>query len=447
MWLYYFLDKEGRQSAGAGSGPSAPLLSETFHVAVIFILFACAVVNRQTRSGIFREDTSLRYQNFWILVAALGLLSPAAGFAQGDERGPSAGAATLPEDQQLSRSVTGSLLDPSGAAIAKAQVSLLISDDKPVSQTTTDNSGAFRFDHIAPGTYTLDFQAEGFRETRVNLNLGAKRQAPLRVTMQIAVLNETVTVATGDSAPQVSIETSENQNANTIDRNALDSVPVFDQDYITTMSRFLDDNATGTNGVTLVVNGIEANGPGVTPSAVQEVKINNNPYSARFSRPGRARLEIVTKSGTPSYHGSLNFLFRDSIFDATNAFAIVKPPERRQYYEGSVTGPIGHSQHTSFLLALDEDLQDQQAIIDPTALAAAESLGFGSIAQTVANPTHHFFGSGRIFHDFSNGDQFWIGYSYEHRSIENQNVGGTIDVESEQANAFSDRLSGKACRA
>src|SRR5258708_4430931 len=192
------------------------------------------------------------------------------------------------------------------------------------------------------------------------------------------------------------------------------------------MSRFLDDNATGTNGVTLVVNGIEANGPGVTPSAIQEVKINNNPYSARFSRPGRARLEIVTKNGTPAYHGSLNFLFRDSVFDATNTFAIVKPPERRQYYEGSVTGPIGHSKHTSFLLALDEDLQAQQAVIDSTTLAAAELRGLGPIAQTVSNPTHHFFGSGRIFHDFSNGDQFWIGYSYEHRTVENQNVGGTI---------------------
>ena len=84
------------------------------------------------------------------------------------------------------------------------------------------------------------------------------------------------------------------------------------------------------NGVTLVVNGIEANGPGVTPSAVQEVKINNNPYSARFSRPGRARLEIITKSGSPNYHGSFNFMFRDSVFDASNAFAVVKPPESRQ---------------------------------------------------------------------------------------------------------------------
>jgi len=72
------------------------------------------------------------------------------------------------------------------------------------------------------------------------------------------------------------------------------------------MSRFLDDNATGANGgVALVVNGIEANGPGVTPSAVHEVKINNNPYSARFSRPGRARLEIVTKGASSAYHGSL----------------------------------------------------------------------------------------------------------------------------------------------
>jgi hypothetical protein len=332
----------------------------------------------------------------------------------------------MSEEQSTSssRAISGTLLDPTGAAIVNAQVSLLGSGDKALAQVTTDHSGSFRFDHLDTGNYILDFHAEGFRPTRVNLNLTAKRQTPMRVTMQIAVLNESITVATGNSTPLVSIESSENQNANTIDRNALDRVPVFDQDYITTMSRFLDDNATGTNGVALVVNGIEANGPGVTPSAVQEVKINNNPYSARFSRPGRARLEIITKAGTPNYHGSLNFLFRDSVFDATNVFAIVKPHERRQYYEGSVTGPIGHSKHTSFLLALDEDLQDQQGVVDPTALAAAESLGFGAIPQTVANPTHHFFGSGRIFHDFANGDQFWIGYSFEHRSVENQNVGG-----------------------
>ena len=384
-----------------------------------------------------------RTTTFWLLLLALGLLSPSATLSQSLDRSAGAGRIRpsgdhaaedliaedrMAEDQSpgpTPRSMSGTVLDPSGAAIANAQVSLLRPDGTSVTQATTDASGNFRFDHLAPGNYTLQSHADGFREARVNVSFTAKHQTPVRITMQIAVLNETITVATGDSVPLVSTENSANQNANTIDRNALDRVPVFDQDYITTMSRFLDDNATGTNGVTLVVNGIEANGPGVTPSAIQEVKINNNPYSARFFRPGRARLEIVTKGGTPTYHGSLNFMFRDSVFDATDTFAIVKPSERRQYYEGSVTGPIGHSKHTSFLLALDEDLNDQQGIVDPTALASAESLGFGAIPQTVPNPTHHFFGSGRVFHDFSNGDQFWIGYSYEHRSVENQNVGGT----------------------
>ena len=360
-----------------------------------------------------------------------GLLPPGTFFSQTER--PEAGGTNPARDHvsqaqsqsASTRVISGTVLDPSGAAIAGAQV-LLLASDKPIAEATADASGSFRFDYIPPGSYILQFHADGFRETRVPVNLTSKRQTSVHANMQVAVLNESVTVATGDSLPSVSTENASNQNTNTIDRNALDRVPVFDQDYITTMSRFLDDNAIGTNGVTLVVNGIEANGPGVTPSAIQEVKINNNPYSARFSRPGRARLEIVTKGGTPTYHGSLNFLFRDSVFDATNAFAIVKPPERRQYYEGSVTGPVGHSRHTSFLAALDEDLQDQQAVVDPTALGAAESLGFGSIPQTVPNPTHHFFGSGRIFHDFANGDQFWIGYSYEHRSVQNQNVGGTI---------------------
>src|SRR6202047_1174017 len=370
----------------------------------------------------------MRLHSFWTLVAAVSFSSSAVLFAQILDRPARPSAATLSEDAPPTvpaSSLAGTLLDPSGAAIAQAQVSLLASADKAIAQTTTDSTGSFHFDNLAPGNYILEFHAEGFLDAHIHTTLAARRQSPLRVTLQIAVPSETVTVASGISVPFVSAESSENQNANAIDRDALDRVPVFDQDYITTMSRFLDDNATGTNGVTLVVNGIEANGPGVTPSAVQEVKINNNPYSARFSRPGRARLEIVTKTGTPTYHGSLNFLFRDSVFDATNAFAKVKPPESRQYYEGSITGPIGHSKRTSFLLALDEDLNDQQAVIDSKALADAVPLGYGPIAQTVPNPTHHFFGSGRVFHDLANGDQFWIGYYYEHRSSDNSGGGGT----------------------
>jgi hypothetical protein len=374
-----------------------------------------------------------RLVKFWLVILAVlvGFSHPRASAQVSSSSGPSSEnpAASPTEDQRPSSAKTlgGTVLDPSGAAISHAHVSVLRSDGKTVAQGITDDSGGFRFPALPSGNYTLQFQAEGFRDAQLQIDSSSRRLAPLRVVLQVAAANENITVATGVSAPLVSIETSENQNANTIDRNALDRMPVFDHDYITTMSRFLDDNATGTNGITLVVNGIEANGPGVTASAVQEVRINQNPYSARFSRPGRARLEIITKGGTPNYHGTLNFMFRDSVFDARNAFALVKPPESRQYYEGSLTGPLGKSKRTSFLISLDEDLQDQQAIVDETALLAAEAVNGGAaIPQTVPNPTHHFFGSGRIFHDLANGDQFWIGYSYEHRSVKNQGVGGTV---------------------
>ncbi len=361
----------------------------------------------------------------WIVCVALGNMTALPVHARAQTGAPAATMSLGTTEPASGRAVSGTVVDPSGAAIVGAQVSLLDASSKSIAQQSTDKTGLFRFENLSPGSYTLQFQAEGFRDLALKTVLSAKRQNPLRIVLPIAVQTENVTVATGDTVPLVSTDVTQNQNANTINRDALDRVPVFDQDYITTMSRFLDDSAIGTNGVSLVVNGIEANGPGVTASGVQEIRINQNPYSARFSRPGRARLELITKSGTPDFHGEMNFLFRDSVFDARNAFALVKPPERRQYYEGSVTGPLGHSKHTSFLLGLDEDLDDQQGVIDADAIAAAETAGLGPSRQTVPNPMHHFFGSGRVFHDLANGDQFWTGYSYEHRSIQNQGAGGT----------------------
>lgn len=125
--------------------------------------------------------------------------------------------------------------------------------------------------------------------------------------MPIATVNENVTVVGSETSAEISTEIGQNQSGNTVDSNALDRLPVFDQDYITTMSRFLDADSTGTNGTTLVVNGVEANGPGVTASAIASVKINQNPYTALYSRPGRARIEIVTKGGTPQFHGTGTF--------------------------------------------------------------------------------------------------------------------------------------------
>ncbi|MGB4784348.1 MAG: carboxypeptidase-like regulatory domain-containing protein, partial [Candidatus Acidiferrum sp.] len=317
------------------------------------------------------------------------------------EGGPAGAYYARNPDEQAAvtrRKITGVVLDPSGAAIAGAEVILVTDKGALVGRTTTDNEGSFRFEEIAPGAYKLEVRATGFRETQVEAKLSSRGAGRLRVVMPIAAKTEVVTVGESDTSLQVSTEASENQNANLVDRSTLDRVPIFDQDYISTLSRFLDDSAIGTSGVSLIVNGIEANGPGVPPSAIQEVRINQNPYSARFARPGRARLEIITKGGTPDYHGSVNFLFRDAIFDARNAFAAGKPPEQRQFYEGSLTGPVGRGKKTSFLLGLEWDKDDNQAAV------VATGANNTAIHENVPQPMRHFFGSGRIFHDFNEKD-------------------------------------------
>ncbi len=319
--------------------------------------------------------------------------------------------------QAQSRSdVRGVVEDPTGAVIAGAQVVLQDATGHRVAQVLSDRSGSVHFLALVPGNYVVVAQREGFAETKVRLTVGAS-PVLLHIRMALAAVTARITVAGEES--RVNTNAANNQSTNRINQTALDRLPVFDQDYITFMSQFLDLSGLVTGGVTLVVNGVEANGPGVTPSAIQEVKINNNPYSALFSRPGRARLEITTKPGTPQLHGTINFLFRHSTFDARDAFAAMKPPEQRRYWEGSLTGPVSRSKKTTFLASIQYDQDNLQSIVLAKTLA-------GTINENVPNPMRHFFGSGRVFHDFGEANQFWIGYSYEDRKAKNQGVGGTV---------------------
>jgi hypothetical protein len=317
-------------------------------------------------------------------------------------------------------SLAGSVMDQTGSVVVDATLSLMGTTDTPIAVTKSDKNGAFSFEKIPTGKYRLRIEAAGFKQTEMDVVTGVKGSHPLHIVLAISTLSETVSVKVEESAVQVSQEVAENQNANNIDRDALDRVPVFDQDYITLLSRFLDDDTVGTNGVSLVVDGVESNGPGVSPSGVQEVRINQNPYSSRFARPGRARLEIVTKPGTPQFHGTANFLLRNAVFDARNAFATSKPPESRYFSEGSLTGPLGRNKQNTFLLTMEQDDDNVQAIV------FANGPDNALIRDNVPAPTRHFFTSLRAYHDFSSGDQLWIAYSYESESQKNQGVGGMV---------------------
>ncbi len=319
-------------------------------------------------------------------------------------------------------SLSGTVLDQTGAVIAGATVELHGPNGAVIAETVTGAAGSFHLEVEGGRSYRLDVAQPGFAPAEVPVRIASAAPVTVRVVLRVALHNEDVTVRSADSPNSLSTDIAENQSANTVNRADLDHLPVFDMDYIGTLSRFLSDDATGTNGVTLVVNGLEANGPGVSSSAIKNVKINQNPYSALFSRPGRARIEITTEEGTRDFHGAANFLFRDSLFDASNAFASIKPAERRTFFEGSLTGPFGRAHGNTFLLSGENDNDDQQSIID------AQDLN-GSVHQSVPTPMHHLFIAARAFHSYKGGDQLWMSYSYEHETNQNQGVGGTILAE------------------
>lgn len=325
--------------------------------------------------------------------------------------------------------LSGTVLDPSGAAIPNARVTLRDGTGKVLATAIADDVGSFQLPRPASGKYILTASHPGFRDSQVSITVSVNKPSTIRVVLAIATAKDEVTVSAEGN--QVTTEVANNRNTTEITQTTLDSLPVMDQDYISLLSQFVDPGTVGTSGVTLVVNGVEANGPGVTASAIQSVKINNNPYSALFSRPGRARLEIVTKSGTDQMHGTVNFLFRDSTFDAQNAYAATKPREQRKFFEGSLTGPLGKGAKTTFLASLNYDQQDLQSVV----LAETPS---GTVNENVPQPMHHLFTSGRIFHDFNDANQFWVGYSYERRNTDNQGVGGVVLPEAGHHSEFQE---------
>jgi hypothetical protein len=343
----------------------------------------------------------------------------------------------LAQNQVRTATIAGTVFDPSGASVPSATVALKRGASL-FSSVKTDASGRFRFEAIPQGNYSIEIQQEGFGPSLTAVQVQDKPLAPLTITLSLAQLVSQVSVTTG--AVRVSTDTAENRDSPNADQTLLQNVPVFDQDYIAAMSVFLDAGSLGTDGPQLIINGVEVTSATVTASAIQQVRINQNPYSAEFARPGRGNIEIITKEATSEYHGTLNFIFRDSLMNARDPFALVRAPEQRRIVEGAVSGPVGHSKTTSFILSGHRQEEDLQSIV------FAEGLS-GPIRENVASPKRDSLISLHIGHQFSsNHTAYWQYNEWEYPSF-NQGVGnfvlpeaGTNSDQWEREWIFSDRL-------
>ena len=179
--------------------------------------------------------------------------------------------------------VTGVVLDQTGAVLPGASVQLVGGGAVVVQSTAADGKGQFRFDRVAAGQYELRAAFEGFKEASTRVRVGTRSPDAQRLVLSLSNLTQEVTVTTGGAEVGAN---SNNLDAIAIDQNALEGLPVFDQDYIAMVSRFLDTGSVGSGGATIVVNGMEVSALGVSASAVQQIKDQSGPVFGGIRKTG-----------------------------------------------------------------------------------------------------------------------------------------------------------------
>jgi hypothetical protein len=332
----------------------------------------------------------------------------------------------------ISPSVHGVVADPTGAIVPNAEVDLLDTAGAVAGTIRSDGEGNFQLTAPHSGSFTLVVSEPGFETVRtpvlvpVQAIAGAHASAAsafpaaMHITLPIAAL-ATVVRVNGDNGDISSPD--DNHDSSVMTASDLKALPIFDNDYASAMSTFLDSSVSDTGGTGLMVDGVEANRATVSASAIQEIHINQDPYSAQYYWPGRGQMEIITKSTADHYHGQFNFLFRNSAMNAQNALAPTKPFEQRQNYEGHVTGPIPHWKKTSFLGSFNRVLYDQDSVIFAT-IVPTTSNPSGAYTANVYAPARDTEFSTRVAHQFREGTSGYMQYSYQDATSLNQNVGG-----------------------
>lgn len=322
-------------------------------------------------------------------------------------------ATTLADGQSRAQEIviSGVVTDASGSLMPNASVLLVAVDGKRLATSETDAAGLFHIPSHGPGDRDLEIRHSGFKPFVTRIHVARGNAEPIKAVLGNYVQNLDVTADSDSGA--LSTDSSENRDAAVVTSDTLEHLPVFDQDYVSALANFLDQGSVGTEGATIVVDGMEQKDAGVTASAIESVKVNNDPYSAEYSRPGRGRIEITTKSPDPVYDGTFNFIFRDYHLDARNAFASTRPPEQRRIFEGVLTGPVPKISKTFFLLSADYQLDDVQSTL-------VAQLPTGILQENVPSPIRAIDGAARLTHDISDTHNVTLQITYEGRKRSNQ---------------------------
>lgn len=282
--------------------------------------------------------------------------------------------------------IQGTVVDQSQAVIAGAEVVLTKKATGETRTTLTDSSGNYRFNLLSADTYSEKISKAGFASRVQTVDLLVGQTATANATLTPGSTTEIVEVT--DTAPLVDIaKTGVGQD---ITPREVEQLPMVGRDvanlaylvpgvkaadsYDPTKNRYaiLSVNGAGGRNVNVTVNGVDnkdntVGGPvmQLPLEAVQEFYISTQRFSAENGRSEGAAINMITKSGTNDYHGSVFGFFRDTALntdekvpDGTGGSTSQHPDYSRQQFGGSVGGPFKRDKLFGFF-AIEREREDQ----------------------------------------------------------------------------------------
>ena len=269
--------------------------------------------------------------------------------------------------QESAAELRGRALDPQGAAVAGATLTITNQATGVYRQTVTGDDGAYFVTALPPGIYTLAAESPGFKKySRAGIRLDLGRTTTLDLPLEIGGLAETVTITA--ETPLVDVTSKEiggnvtnrevtslpSVNGNFVGMVALlpgmvanISTESFGSDAVSANgmdsrnNNFLLDGANNNDDVI----GQRAGGQARTPiEAIAEFQVITNQYDAEFGRTTGAIINAITKAGTNQLHGVAAGLWQDASMTRRDFFVtqnnLSKPDTQLQTYRANLGGPI-----------------------------------------------------------------------------------------------------------
>jgi hypothetical protein len=284
--------------------------------------------------------------------------------------------------QMETATVSGTVMDHSGAVVPDAQVQVTNSDTNVVTATTTNKSGVYVVPSLKPGRYRIAVIKVGFKQVVVtDVTLNVQDAVSRNFNLEVGAVSESITVTAG----QLNLNTQDATVSTVVDRQFAENIPMNGRSFQTLIqltpgvvtipsnasdggqfsvngqrgesNYWMVDGVSGNIGVSSSVQG--GNGFGgalgsfsvlggtnslVSVDALQEFRIQTSTYAPEFGRTPGGQISIITRSGTNQFHGTAFDYLRNDVLDANDWFAdskgLPKARERQNDFGGTFSGPI-----------------------------------------------------------------------------------------------------------